>query len=53
MDGSGPPPLDKEKIMEIPVAVIDQEQVGEWKVKLIIRNYLLDGGISAVNFFFM
>ncbi|KAK6631322.1 hypothetical protein RUM44_005848 [Polyplax serrata] len=27
MDGSGPPPLDKEKIMEIPVAVIDQEQV--------------------------
>lgn len=30
MDSSGPPPLDKEKIREIPITVIEQEQVGEF-----------------------
>ena len=29
MDGTGPPPLAKDKIKEIPVVVITQDQVGE------------------------
>lgn len=29
MDVTGPPPLDKQKIREIPVTVIEQEQVGK------------------------
>jgi hypothetical protein len=30
MDGTGPPPLAKDKIKEIPVVVITQDQVGEF-----------------------
>jgi len=29
MDGTGPPPLAKDKIKEIPIVVITQDQVGE------------------------
>jgi len=29
MDGTGPPPLAKDKIKEIPVVVITQDQVGK------------------------
>ena len=36
MDVSGPPPLNEEKIKEIPVTEIGQEQVGKFKIKIFI-----------------
>lgn len=47
MDVTGPPPLDKEKIEEIPVTVIEQEQVGKYKALLFYRDSI------AAFFFFL
>jgi E3 ubiquitin-protein ligase RNF115/126 len=40
MDGTGPPPLAKDKIKEIPVVVITQDQVGELVYFLRIYLYI-------------
>lgn len=31
MDGTGPPPLTKDKIQEIPIVIITQDQVGWYR----------------------
>jgi E3 ubiquitin-protein ligase RNF115/126 len=38
MDGTGPPPMDKDKISQIPTVEIDQQQVGQFQTS---RKYFI------------
>jgi len=41
IDGAGPPPLTKEKIQEIPTALISQEHLGK-NIFVIMLYYSID-----------
>lgn len=39
MDSSGPPPLDKDKIKELPFVRITEQQVCKYMFKLLLWNF--------------